>query len=74
MVMTVCPLNSNTYGVDNVRRGHLGDHGHDIDQSDPLASQAGRHDLNCILEANIHGVGSEESSQQKYDDLKYSEL
>ena len=74
MIITVRPLYSESYRVDNVWRGHLGDHGHDIDQSDPLASQAGRHDLHCVLEANIHGVGSEESSKQKDDDLKYSEL
>ena len=61
---------SNSYGVDNVRRGHLGYHGHDIDQSDALASQAGRHHLNCELETNVHCVGGKESSQEEHGDLE----
>ena len=58
-----------TYWVDDVRRGHLGDHGHDVDQSDPLASQAGRHHFNSVLEPHIHRVRSKEASQQKHKDL-----
>ena len=63
-----------THRVDDVGRCHLGDHGHDIDQSDPLPSQAGRHHLHRELEAHVHGVRSEESSQEEHRDLDNSQL
>ena len=31
--------------VDDVGRGHLRDHGHDVDERDALAPHAGRHNL-----------------------------
>ena len=77
--------------VDDVGRGHLRYHGHDVDERDAMAPHAGRHNLQYStvqystvqystvqystvqhgdrhhlhreLEADIHGVGREESPQ-----------
>ena len=58
-----------THRVNDVGRCHLGDHGHDVDQSNSLTSDTCRHDLHGKLEPDIHGVRREESSSQEHYDL-----
>ena len=55
----------NFYRVHDIGRRHLRDHGHDVDQGVALAPEAGRHHLNCELEAHIHRVGREETANKE---------